>query len=113
MYTVMVTDTNGCSVLSSEYEFSTVGVFLQNEMPELKIFPNPVLSKINLEWEGAGYFDEFEVRIMDISGKEVLSEFFNQQPIASIDLGAIDPGMYFMHVKAKGKNRVVKIIKSR
>ena len=112
MYAVMVTDSNGCSMLTPNLQISITGIFQPMEGPSFKVYPNPAFSKISVEWKGPGYPGEIEVSIRDISGKEVLSAIFNQQAIASIDLGGIAPGMYFMHVKAMGENSVVKIVKS-
>ena len=109
-YSVMVTDSNGCPVLSSEYEWGIVGMLSKNSNSLVKVFPNPASSVINIEWKEDINFDPLEIRLVDLSGKEVLSGLFHSGAIVSIDLKDVVPGMYFMRMSSNGISQTSKIV---
>lgn len=68
---------------------------------EISIFPNPTNDKINLKLPS--YFEKKEVsyKLVDFTGKVILSETLIS---SAIDVSTIDPGVYFVKLEYEGQN---------
>jgi uncharacterized delta-60 repeat protein len=100
-YTVMTTDSVGCSYLSDPYVLSNVGI---NELEEVELYySNPVTDKINIE----ASMEMNAIELIDIKGKIVLSREVNAS-VYSESIKAT-PGMYILKVVVGNKFLIRKL----
>jgi len=108
-YTVLASSANNlCTALSNPYIIGTGTGIGQSLSTMVKFYPVPASTVINLEFTLAD--DSRYIRIMDITGKTVV-RYRAQQAIQSLDVSALNTGMYFLQVTGDGYNEVVKVIK--
>ena len=77
-----------------------------NTVSNIKIYPNPTTSIINIVDE-SNQFQNATLNITDYLGQVVFSSPFNSQ----INLHSLSAGMYFLTVKDELNNKTIKIIK--
>ena len=103
-YTVFVTDTFGCQVLSNPYNMVLAGVPVVNTAAQVQIFPNPATSMVNVECP-------VEVRaiISGMDGKNII----DVRNARNIDISALSTGIYIISIFDEAGNRltVQKLIK--
>lgn len=84
---------------------STTGINDISEKTEIKMWPNPVSSKLNIGYSGK-YQPEINVEICDVMGKRVSSEIFrnisNGQEF-SINTESLKQGIYICRISGDGK----------
>lgn len=95
-------DINGSSV---QVNFLVVNT-KQNKVEGLKIFPNPANSKIFIT--AAEQIES--VRILDMAGKMVY-EYFPRINNVSVDISAINTGLYFLEIKGVNTLTYEKLVK--
>jgi uncharacterized repeat protein (TIGR01451 family) len=104
-YAVIVTK-NKCSEISDCFFVNPLGLknsFLQ----EVSVRPNPNSGKFILN---LGYkFQDIELRMKDLSGKEVFREEFQNQEIMELELD-VPPGMYIASLLVDGGTATFKIL---
>lgn len=104
-YAVEVSN-GSCSEMSLCLNFSVLSTeeFSPNE---IKIFPNPVISKLNIEnFTGL----ELKITIIDISGKVVRTQV-SQKELTVIELNTMASGVYFVSINSDTKSSTYKIVK--
>jgi len=74
-----------------EMEGTTVDIDKINNTPEIKLYPNPAKDLLNLEIDDNR---EYRLRIVDLSGREVMSSRINRS--GTIDISALAPGEYLV-----------------
>lgn len=72
-------------------------------MENVLLYPNPVHDKLSVQ----GLFD-FDVKILDLNGKEVLNKTKQNE---SIDISGLASGTYIVRLQSGGKTFIKKIIK--
>lgn len=106
-YSCCVTDANGCSACDTVEITYTIG--LEDLITEeLKIFPNPFADKINLVTNN---FTEVNVRMMDLSGREVLIYPVRTGKNIVIHTETLNTGMYFIEIIGTEKRTYYKLLK--
>jgi len=81
-------------------KFTTGISELKNGINEIKIFPNPAKDKINVSWSTT-IAGQTEISVFDVMGRKMLNSFMKYDgysPI-SIDISALEKGVYFLSVK--------------
>ncbi len=75
----------------------------------ISIYPNPISHKLNIEL--ADPAEVSEIRLFDVSGRQLYinSEFINTK--TSIDVSEFEPGLYLIQIKTVNKTFSKKIIK--
>jgi hypothetical protein len=73
---------------------------------QISLFPNPVTTRLYIR-HNLDILDVIEV--FDISGRKVMKE--NNFTAESIDVSALESGVYLLHVSYKGQKAVYKFIK--
>ncbi len=89
IYTVKVTDANGCAVMSANYTVSDMGVENANADLDIKCFPNPATSMITIESPV-----KVNVTMMAADGKVV----FQGNDVKAVDVSNYAPGMYVIMI---------------
>ena len=80
-----------------------------NYVNNIKIFPNPSIGNITIEFNNE--FDNAEFVVYDILGKELIIKTINGVKVR-VDLGSINSGIYFYSIKGNNFETITgKIIK--
>ena len=104
--------TNCTSNTSSDWEgplnFTTETLSIDNysELSELKFYPNPVSSILNLE----SNHELKSIEIFDLLGKKV-KEIKLQNTITKINMSSLEKGTYFLKVYSVSSFEIIKVIK--
>lgn len=104
-YAVIVTE-NGCSDTSSCHTIAGLNISEDDNLM-LKIFPNPVSNELSINLEG---YNEYFIRILDNSGKELISEKISNSN-AVILMNHLESGIYYLEVNTSGQRLLRKIVK--
>lgn len=105
-YAVEITS-GTCSELSECIEFDTLGLddFLASEV---KVFPNPVSTNLNVEIRGNT--DSIALDLFDVTGKLVIQKSISDNSI-SLNMKSLPQGIYFLKVSSSEKTGTYKIVK--
>lgn len=86
-----------------------VGVQEEIGLENLSVYPNPAVNQISVDLRNVS--ESIEVRILDISGKEVISRLrTNTGTIEQIDISKLNSGFYFMVLNDGENQRIEKIV---
>ena len=86
---------------------STVGLEDLNSAT-FEVYPNPTTDYLNIKSSTSNY----EVKLMDIKGSRIENvQLINKGDLTSIDLSALNSGIYFLEFKSDNEMIVKKIIK--
>ncbi len=109
LYTLTVTDAQGCSSIQSVNILSQVGVE-GNDLISLRIFPNPSNGVLNIE--GLNNFsDEATINIYDAQGQRVYTEAATGNEFRStIDMTSNERGMYSVEVISGNSRSIQQIV---
>lgn len=83
-YTVMITDANGCTALSSDFSITTLGLATNSLDKRLSIYPNPSTGQVNISLENENID---KVEILNIFGEVVKTEATSQIDISELAIG--------------------------
>lgn len=73
---------------------------VDNEVTNIKLYPNPTTDVVNLQWDGTN--GNCEVAVYDLFGKMLFSQRVDDEHV-SLDLATIASGMYLVRVFSDGK----------
>jgi autotransporter-associated beta strand protein len=113
-FTVIGTSTNGCTDTASFVVIiNVIGVNNISNTSSTLVYPNPATSLLNLSFNMQGAERNALVKIIDITGKEVIttSTSISNTKVTSIDISSLAQGMYFVKVITNNTIDVVKFIK--
>ncbi|WP_417600275.1 T9SS type A sorting domain-containing protein [Owenweeksia hongkongensis] len=111
--TVTLTVSNGCGTDDTTIVISSISVFENALGQSLEIYPNPTSGEVNVSFDA---FDSEEVviRILDVSGKQIMSQTDNNangKMNYSLDISQLADGVYMLEVSAgtlKTNKRLIK-----
>ena len=111
LYTLSVTDTNGCSGSDNVFvDFFTALNNLNGKSP-LAVYPNPTHENITVVLpEASG--NQFELKLLSMDGKNVRSEnvnTFNRKTDKLISLAGVAAGIYILEVRSTDYAATVKV----
>ena len=75
---------------------------------DVSIFPNPIANILNINLNDS-YFDGLTVNVLDISGRVVINQVIYDN--TSIDVSALNSGIYILNLNYNGNVKVEKILK--
>ncbi|MGK0389360.1 MAG: pimeloyl-ACP methyl ester carboxylesterase [Maribacter sp.] len=110
-YTVTIMQEDGCEA-NFIFNFEEL-LLLPNNNPkteELNFYPNPANSNVNLNLP---QFGEYELEIMDISGKVLLSNIIQGEGNYEVNLSNLNTGIHFIQLRnmKDGQQYVGKLLK--
>ena len=95
IYSVIVTDINGCSAeISSEVLNENTSNTASMEDIELNVYPNPSNGNVKITWKGTG----MQINVIEQGGRIVLSS--SVQNVQAIQLGDLQTGLYLVTIKS-------------
>lgn len=96
-YRVLVTDTNGCSRLSAEFNIFNLAVTNVNDQPVVRIYPNPALDVINIDMP-----EGMLVRLTSVDGRVIMSASTAKQ----INVASYPAGLYLLEISDEQGRKV-------
>ena len=96
-----------CTERSECITVDTLGLeeFSENE---IKVYPNPVVSDLNIEFVNAE--GQADIKLYDLSGKLILATTLTGD-MTSLDLKEMPQGIYFLNIENAEKSGTYKIVK--
>ncbi len=77
---------------------------------DIVLYPNPIKNILNIKLQIQNI--KLQIRIYDLSGKEMFSKIFIQnKKIQKLDLSHFKKGVYLLHINMVDKNQVYQIVK--
>lgn len=104
IYTVIVTDTNGCTAESEPFEYETSAVDDQSIPTALIVLPNPNDGTFRIIGE---QLQNAHARIYSLFGVQVFSSTLIDEGIVLTDY---PEGIYFLEVYSRGQRHIVKLV---
>ncbi|MBC7777994.1 MAG: T9SS type A sorting domain-containing protein, partial [Phycisphaerae bacterium] len=110
-YTVLVTDTHGCSASSTVFHYVHTGTETITESNTVLIVPNPNDGKFRVEMQNRSLqMEDLDIEVYNLLGEKVFMTHVQQlNPI--IDISLQPGGTYFVKISGAKWKRVVPIIK--
>ncbi|MGB3869114.1 MAG: T9SS type A sorting domain-containing protein [Flavobacteriales bacterium] len=106
VYSVTVTNDNGCSSTSEEYAFIHTAV-AQHAAAVASVWPNPTTGAFTITLPGAKAGEQFS--IFDATGKLVQAGSLSGIR-TSVELASNTPGLYLLRLESHGASSVVRIV---
>ncbi len=107
-YYVIVTNSNGCvSDTSNIIHVIITEIAENNQIPQIKIYPNPTNSQITIELNNNG---DYTIEILNLKGQRE-QIFKTHEPVNNIDITKISNGFYFIRVINEKEITTYKLIK--
>ena len=79
---------------------------------DIVLYPNPTNNILNIKIQIQIQNIKLQIRIYDLSGKEMFSKIFNRnKKIEKLDLSHFKKGVYLLHINMVDKNQVYQIVK--
>ncbi len=72
------------------------------------VYPNPVNDILNIQFDKPS--TKAKIEIMDMQGKSLLQQFFDQTQNIHTDLSGFEPGIYFLNLQSDGTITTRKLI---
>ncbi len=107
LYSVRVTDDNGCSATSPYFHYYLLGIHETHGIQNSAVFPMPVTDFLNIVFENPF---KGKIQITDLQGR-MLEEIEGNSPICKINTSHLLPGIYFVVISEKSDVVIHKIIK--
>ncbi|HEY0654541.1 MAG TPA: T9SS type A sorting domain-containing protein, partial [Chryseosolibacter sp.] len=100
VYSVKLSNANGCSTTSADMEFIVLGVEENYSKHGFKVYPNPTEGVLMIEGTDIGNAD---VRVWDLSGKTVDASAISRQSATTVkaDITKYPRGAYVVSIKKK------------
>ena len=98
-YSVEVT-LGSCSEFSACIDFTTLGVEEFNPLSAVKIYPNPVMSTLNIEYP---LIEDMTVILFSIDGKKLIEKAISKK-LTKIDISKFSKGVYLIQLSQGSNN---------
>ncbi len=98
-YYVKITDANGCSNVSLEYNYTLTAVKHLSNAFDVKIYPTPTDKYLNVEFNGS---ERYVIEIIDMCGKSIYKNT-NMSNSMVLDVRVWEKGMYIVIIKSAEK----------
>jgi uncharacterized repeat protein (TIGR03803 family) len=113
-YTLTGTDGNGCKDTATfKVTVAPNGVNNLSNSGSTALYPNPTINTVNLTFNMQGANVAAIIKVIDMSGKEVMNETttIGNKKVTSLDISDLAQGMYFVKIITAGNSQVLRFIK--
>ena len=104
LYSVEITDSNGCSATSADFTFTFSGLTSVSKTPTIEVSPNPSSGKFSISF---GNSDVRSIKVFNASGSIVFNSSIH---ISEIDLTNQSKGVYFLKIETDNKIYITKLV---
>lgn len=112
-YSVVVTDSNGCTTVDTFTIDLMIGVDAGNAGPKLTLYPNPGTGQVNVV-AGLPALGSLSLKVADLRGRilfEQATEVYDHTWETQLDLRALSPGVYLLQLESNGQSVVRRYLK--
>ncbi len=105
LYSVLVTDANGCSVMSADIFAFETGINPNVFISEPAVYPNPASDEFTIELNSASDLIELNLQISNVVGSIIYFEILsitNGQQLFEINTSEIPTGIYSIQLQGDG-----------
>ncbi len=114
IYTVLITDANGCTLASQDIPVTSfVGTHTPDWASELSLQPNPTSGNATVVLPESVVNAETRVTVYDATGRRVLEQRSSRQQRIEMDLSSQAAGLYSVLIQIDGRNVAKKLVISR
>ncbi|MDB4088531.1 T9SS type A sorting domain-containing protein [Flavobacteriales bacterium] len=99
-------DTCDCYAFMEEFRKLTLE---ENSIKEIKVYPNPFLDEINIDFEDNQV--EGMIKILNISGRVIIEKRINNHKKMRVNLSEVPSGVYIVSLESNEQKRYAKIVK--
>jgi len=113
-YTLTGTDGNGCKDTATfKVTVAPNGVNNLSNSGSTTLYPNPTINTVNLTFKMQGANVAAIIKVIDMSGKEVMNETttIGNRKVTSLNISDLAQGMYFVKVITESNTQVVRFVK--
>ncbi len=108
-YSICITDANGCAYCDSfTVMLSTTSIAEIEENAKIKIFPNPAVDRVEVQFDVTLKPYDFQLYLLDLAGRRI-NQIQLEVSTTSIQFSELSPGIYFLEVVEKNTSRRVSI----
>ena len=108
-YSVVVTDSNGCSGSSDTLVVTVVGIDEIKAKPRISVFPNPFKGQANVHFYNLENHVPITIEVHNLIGKRMLKKTIMDNHMI-IHCNDFPPGIYFIEIKGKSIRLAEKLI---
>lgn len=105
IYSVLVTDTNGCTATSAPLNVTVTGINSINQIG-LNVYPNPATEILNISMPNT---DNAYLQIVDVNGRVISAKTINTRE--AVNVGQYASGTYYLLINQNGKTSSIQFIK--
>lgn len=105
IYTVTITDANGCQATSAPFLFNSVGINDVGSNYSVIISPNPMMNETTITLNTTGLKGAIHLQLADVTGKIVADELCKDDKI-NFKRGSLESGIYFYHLINNDRNLI-------
>jgi hypothetical protein len=103
VYTVVVTNGNGCSVSSASFNMTSIGIEEGQSNGGINIYPNPFTTQTTVTFLEEQ--KDISIKIIDVLGK-VVKEINYSGKHLMIERGGLNNGIYFLQISSEGNESI-------
>jgi hypothetical protein len=107
-YSVELTDTNGCVLVSDTLQVTGVGIAHLNTKEAWTIFPNPTTGAVYFKTQSINA--EVRLQVNSILGNAVLISSFRPGETISLSMSSLSPGTYLVTLQAGQYTTIQKVV---
>ncbi|HTA83775.1 MAG TPA: T9SS type A sorting domain-containing protein, partial [Bacteroidia bacterium] len=114
VYTVTGIDSNGChDTVNFTVKVGPNGIANITAMEGTSLYPNPAVNTINLSFEMQGVAKAAVIKVIDLSGREVISTtaIISNGKVMPLNISELTSGTYFVKVITEKTTQVGKFVK--
>ncbi len=102
LYSVEVTDANGCKARSADYAMTNIGIPMMLNEKEVRIYPNPANDIVHISYSGT---QQLDLRLYNVLGQKVLQSSFSG--ITQLNVQSLSSGLYYVELRLQGNDAEV------
>jgi len=108
-YAVLINE-SGCSDTSECYNIYIAGLNEGNAENKLKVYPNPVKDKVNIEFSNP--YNNIIAEVINLQGSTVLRQLFsNEHKQVELDLTGLEPDVYIIRLISENNILLIRVVK--
>jgi hypothetical protein len=109
IYTVTVTNANGCSAKATIVQNVSECLGLKtNSVNSAKVYPNPTAGEFTVELNNTS---EKTVEVVDVTGR-IISSSTSSQEVVNVNISNLANGVYYLKIKSNTSFEVIKVVKN-
>jgi len=99
------------SYFSSEIDCNPPPLYVENNLSNNGLYPNPVNNKLSLDLTKFSN-EKINISITDLSGKKINNFIFQGGKVAVLDVSKYNSGIYLIRIKQRKKKTLIRFIKN-